>query len=144
MLATKFRFEQNCRPINPLRDIKPSKSERIDLTSPTLIEYSCRASTQPNGDLIDSLANTGMTYAAAGVDIDAGNSLVDRIKPICKATQRAGCVSNIGGFGGVFDPVAAGYTDPLLVSGTDGVGTKLDVAKQINTHSTIGIDLVAM
>ncbi|WFD02625.1 hypothetical protein MOBT1_001306 [Malassezia obtusa] len=86
----------------------------------------------------------GLTYAAAGVDIDAGNALVERIKPLAKSTQRTGCVGHLGGFGGVFDLAALQYRDPVLVSGTDGVGTKLRVALDTGKHDTIGIDLVAM
>lgn len=86
----------------------------------------------------------GLTYADAGVDIHAGNALVERIKPLAKSTQRAGCVGGIGGFGGVFDLHALGMRDPLLVSGTDGVGTKLRLALECQQHDTIGIDLVAM
>jgi len=85
-----------------------------------------------------------LSYAAAGVDIDAGNALVERIKPIAKSTTRAGVLGSIGGFGGLFDLKAAGYDDPILVSATDGVGTKLIIAQQVGYHETIGIDLVAM
>ncbi|KAJ1829698.1 Bifunctional purine biosynthetic protein ade1 [Coemansia sp. RSA 2599] len=87
---------------------------------------------------------SGLSYADAGVDIDAGNRLVDLIKPIVKATHRAGTDSDIGGFGGVFDLKATGYTDPVLVSATDGVGTKLKIAHEMKIHDTVGIDLVAM
>ena len=83
-------------------------------------------------------------YAKAGVDIDAGNRLVDRIKPLASATRRAGTDSQLGGFGGLFDLKAAGWHDPLLVAATDGVGTKLDLAVAMGKHDTIGIDLVAM
>lgn len=86
----------------------------------------------------------GLTYAAAGVDIDAGNALVERIKPHARSTQRMGCIGSLGGFGGVFDLRAVQFRDPLLVSGTDGVGTKLRVALDYHKHDTIGIDLVAM
>ncbi|KAJ3074125.1 hypothetical protein HDU98_012063 [Podochytrium sp. JEL0797] len=87
----------------------------------------------------------GATYAEAGVSIDAGNLLVEKIKSVVKSTRRAGADADIGGFGGVFDMKAAGYDhDTLLVSGTDGVGTKLKVAHLVNKHDTIGIDLVAM
>lgn len=86
----------------------------------------------------------GLTYAAAGVSVDAGNALVEAIKPVVKATRRPGADASIGGFGGSFDLAAVGYKDPILVSGTDGVGTKLKVALTYNKHSTVGIDLVAM
>ena len=86
----------------------------------------------------------GLTYSAAGVDIDAGNALVKRIKPFVKATARPGADAAIGGFGGLFDLKAAGYTDPLLVAANDGVGTKLKVAIDTGLHDTVGIDLVAM
>ena len=85
-----------------------------------------------------------VTYADAGVNIDAGNALVERIKPLAKATARSGLMGAIGGFGGLFDLKAAGYKDPILVSGTDGVGTKIKIAQALNRHATIGIDLVAM
>lgn len=85
-----------------------------------------------------------LTYAAAGVDIDAGDSLVEAIKPLAKSTARTGAGCDLGGFGGLFDLKAAGYADPLLVSGTDGVGTKLRVAQQSGIHGSVGIDLVAM
>lgn len=86
----------------------------------------------------------GLTYAEAGVDIDAGNRLVDLIKPMVRATARAGAGAEIGGFGGLFDLKAAGFTDPVLVAATDGVGTKVKIAIEANLHNSIGIDLVAM
>ena len=89
-------------------------------------------------------AGARLTYAQAGVDIDAGDALVENIKPMCKSTARSGADADLGGFGGLFDLKAAGYRDPLLVSGTDGVGTKLKVAILAGVHNTVGIDLVAM
>ena len=87
---------------------------------------------------------TEITYADAGVDIDAGNALVERIKPAAKRTNRPGTVSGLGGFGALFDLRAAGYNDPVLVAATDGVGTKLRIAIDTGNVDTIGIDLVAM
>ncbi|MEL7299989.1 MAG: phosphoribosylformylglycinamidine cyclo-ligase [Pseudomonadota bacterium] len=86
----------------------------------------------------------GLTYSAAGVDIDAGNALVDRIKPAAARTARAGVMAGLGGFGALFDLKAAGYVDPVLVAATDGVGTKLKIAIDTGQHATVGIDLVAM
>lgn len=85
-----------------------------------------------------------MTYAAAGVDIEAGDALVERIKPLARATSRAGVMGGIGGFGALFDLKAAGFRDPVLVSTTDGVGTKLRLAIDAGLHGTVGQDLVAM
>ncbi|MDN3644887.1 phosphoribosylformylglycinamidine cyclo-ligase [Pontixanthobacter aestiaquae] len=84
------------------------------------------------------------TYAKAGVSIDAGNALVKAIGPLVKVTARPGADSEIGGFGGFFDPKAAGYKDPLLVAANDGVGTKLKLAIDFDRHDSVGIDLVAM
>ncbi len=84
------------------------------------------------------------TYQQAGVDIAAGNALVQRIKPMIKTTHRPGVMGSLGGFGGLFDLSQVNCDNPVLVSGTDGVGTKLKLAQQMNDHSTIGIDLVAM
>ena len=86
----------------------------------------------------------GLTYSGAGVDIDAGAALVERIKPFAKATRRPGADGSLGGFGALFDLKAAGYDDALIVSTTDGVGTKLKVAIETGLHDTVGIDLVAM
>ena len=88
--------------------------------------------------------NSSYTYADAGVDIAAGNALVRAIAPLAKATARPGATSELGGFGGFFDPKAAGYTDPLLVAANDGVGTKLTLAIEHARHASVGIDLVAM
>ncbi|NXN89035.1 PUR2 protein, partial [Bombycilla garrulus] len=86
----------------------------------------------------------GLTYKNSGVDIEAGNTLVQKIKPFAAATSRSGCNAELGGFAGLFDLRAAGYKDPILVSGTDGVGTKLKIAQECQKHDTIGQDLVAM
>ena len=86
----------------------------------------------------------GITYAEAGVDIDAGNALVERIKPAAAATSRAGVASGLGGFGGLFDLKAAGFSDPVLVAATDGVGTKLRIAIDTGYVDQVGVDLVAM
>jgi phosphoribosylformylglycinamidine cyclo-ligase len=85
-----------------------------------------------------------MTYRDAGVDIDAGDALVDHIKPLAKATSRSGVMGGLGGFGALFDLKAAGFADPVLVSSTDGVGTKLRIAIDTGRHDGVGIDLVAM
>ena len=87
---------------------------------------------------------TGLPYAQAGVDIDAGNAMVERIKPLVRATRRPGADAEIGGFGGLFDLKAAGFTDPVLVAANDGVGTKVKIAIDSGIHDTVGIDLVAM
>ena len=86
----------------------------------------------------------GLTYAEAGVDIDAGAALVEKIKPLARATRRPGADASLGGFGALFDLKAAGYDDPLLVTTTDGVGTKLKIAIETGLPDTVGIDLVAM
>ena len=88
--------------------------------------------------------SNGLTYADAGVDIDAGNAMVDAIKPLVQATARPGADAIIGGFGGLFDLKAAGFKDPVLVAANDGVGTKVMIAIEAGRHETIGIDLVAM
>jgi phosphoribosylformylglycinamidine cyclo-ligase len=90
------------------------------------------------------IPNTPLTYADAGVSIDAGNALVRAIAPLARSTARPGALSELGGFGGVFDLKAAGYRDPLLVAANDGVGTKLKLAIELDRHDGVGIDLVAM
>ena len=90
------------------------------------------------------IGKNGMTYADAGVDIDAGNALVERIKPAAKRTDRAGVMAGLGGFGALFDLKAAGFVDPVLVAATDGVGTKLRIAIDTGLVDGVGIDLVAM
>src|SRR5690242_15963122 len=87
---------------------------------------------------------SGQAYKAAGVDIDAGAALVEAIKPLARSTARPGAEAGLGGFGALFDLRQAGYTDPVLVASTDGVGTKLKVAIAAGIHDTVGIDLVAM
>src|SRR3569623_3415340 len=86
----------------------------------------------------------GLTYAQAGEDIDAGEARGEAINPLAKATRRPGADASLGGFGALFDLKAAGYADPLLVTTTDGVGTKLKIAIESGRHDTVGIDLVAM
>ncbi|SOC86065.1 phosphoribosylformylglycinamidine cyclo-ligase [Ensifer adhaerens] len=86
----------------------------------------------------------GLTYSDAGVDIDAGNLMVEKIKPAVRSTRRPGADGEIGGFGGLFDLKAAGFKDPVLVAANDGVGTKLKIAIDADFHDTVGIDLVAM
>ena len=88
--------------------------------------------------------NATISYRDSGVDIDAGNALVEAIKPLVRATRRTGADADLGGFGGLFDLKAAGYRDPILVAANDGVGTKLKIAIDTGRHATIGIDLVAM
>ena len=91
-----------------------------------------------------TIGQKGLTYADAGVDIDAGNALVERIKPAARRTVRPGVMSGLGGFGALFDLKGAGYADPILVAATDGVGTKLRIAIDTGNVDTIGVDLVAM
>lgn len=93
---------------------------------------------------IDKNDKKAISYKDSGVDIDAGNEFVERIKPLAKSTKRAGADTDLGGFGGLFDLAKCNFKDPILVSATDGVGTKLKIAAQLNIHDTIGIDLVAM
>ncbi|MFL5150992.1 MAG: phosphoribosylformylglycinamidine cyclo-ligase, partial [Microvirga sp.] len=85
-----------------------------------------------------------LTYADAGVSIDAGNALVKAIGPLARSTARPGADAELGGFGGIFDLKAAGFSDPLLVAANDGVGTKLKLAIEVRKHDGVGIDLVAM
>ena len=93
---------------------------------------------------LNSSEKNGLTYAQAGVDIEAGDALVERIKPLAKSTNRAGSMGGLGGFGALFDLKAAGFTDPVLISSTDGVGTKLRLAIEAGIHGHVGVDLVAM
>ena len=107
---------------------------------------SCDEPTLSNlsGETTMTEPKSGLTYAQAGVDIDAGNALVEKIKPMVRSTRRPGADGEIGGFGGLFDLKAAGFNDPILVAANDGVGTKLKVAIEADLHDTVGIDLVAM
>ena len=89
-------------------------------------------------------SSNGVTYADSGVDIEAGNRLIEEIRPLASETKRSGSMGSLGGFGGLFDLKAAGFDDPVLVSGTDGVGTKLKLATELARHNSIGVDLVAM
>ena len=91
----------------------------------------------------DPSAKPGLSYREAGVDIDAGDQLVENIKPFAKRTMREGVLAGIGGFGALFE-IPKRYKQPVLVSGTDGVGTKLKLAFELGRHDTVGIDLVAM
>ncbi|ORY31837.1 purine nucleotide biosynthesis-related protein [Naematelia encephala] len=127
-------------------DLVYSGVAQIDFEGKTYrrdIAYRALSAEPKAASAADALSN-GLTYAAAGVSVDAGNALVDAIKPVVRATRRPGADSVIGGFGGAFDLAAAGFRDPVLVSGTDGVGTKLRVALSYGKHTTVGIDLVAM
>ncbi|MEQ8509984.1 MAG: phosphoribosylformylglycinamidine cyclo-ligase [Rhodospirillaceae bacterium] len=108
-----------------------------------LLTRRCEADISKSSQADDRQTN-GLTYKDAGVDIDAGNALVEAIKPLAKSTMRSGADSTLGGFGGLFDLKATGYKDPVLVAGNDGVGTKLLIAIDAGQHNTVGIDLVAM
>jgi phosphoribosylformylglycinamidine cyclo-ligase len=121
---------------------------RRTLAHPAIPPYEAPNSASPAGRINHLLGLVAFVdkarYAAAGVDIDAGNRMVELIKPFVRATARAGADAEIGGFGGLFDLKAAGFTDPILVAATDGVGTKVKIAIEAGRHDTIGIDLVAM
>ena len=129
--------EKPCIRARPIDDLQPSGLESLDSARPAglLQADSPMSSTTP--------ASTPISYKDAGVDIDAGDALVERIKPLAKKTLREGVMAGIGGFGALFE-VPKRYKEPVLVSGTDGVGTKLKLAFEWNMHDTVGIDLVAM
>lgn len=97
-----------------------------------------------NQDLVNNKSQCALTYEEAGVNIDAGNAMVEKIKPYIRSTKRTGADVEIGGFGGLFDLRATGFVDPILVAANDGVGTKLKIAIETGIHNTVGIDLVAM
>ena len=120
-----------------LKDVLANAYAAIDLIKFEGAQYRMDIAQQALDADVDADESGGMTYADAGVDITAGDALVARIKPVCKATKRTGCDAAIGGFGGVFDLKAAGFKDPILISGTDGVGTKLEVAKQVFVISVV-------
>ena len=103
----------------------------------------CAARPTRNAKLPNSQPPRPLTYRDAGVDIDAGDELVERIKPFAKRTLREGVLAGSGGFGAMFE-ISRNYREPVIVSGTDGVGTKLKLAFELKRHDTIGIDLVAM
>src|SRR5512134_1228524 len=99
---------------------------------------------EPHESMSKSHESVPITYRQAGVDIDAGNRLVEAIKPLVRSTRRPGADADLGGFGGLFDLKRAGFADPILVAANDGVGTKLKIAIESGRHETIGVDLVAM
>jgi phosphoribosylformylglycinamidine cyclo-ligase len=103
-----------------------------------------RLTTRAKAGIMRDNGKNGLTYAQAGVDIDAGNRLVELIKPLVRSTARRGADAEIGGFGGLFDLKRAGFADPILVAANDGAGTKVKIAIETGRHDTIGIDLVAM
>jgi len=122
------------------------KGKHIDATSLIGKVNNHYFSSCPNLGLCRALSSNleNMTYAQAGVSVDAGNALIETIKPFVRSTKRPGANAELGGFGGLFDLKATGYQDPVLVSGTDGVGTKLRLAVDTGIHDFVGIDLVAM
>jgi phosphoribosylformylglycinamidine cyclo-ligase len=112
--------------------------------SPTGADFAAGANLSVEETISAPNKTDGLTYRDAGVDIDAGEALVEAIKPLAKSTARPGGAAGLGGFGALFDPRQAGFKDPVLVATTDGVGTKLKIAIDANRHGTVGIDLVAM
>ena len=126
----------------------PQRAGDVHVNAPPALKWrppQARRATAPRPPVTQTPtpAPAGMTYRDAGVDIDAGNEVVERIKPLVRRTMRPEVLGGVGLFGGLFD-LAGRYREPVLVSGTDGVGTKLILAKQLNRHDTIGQDLVAM
>ena len=129
-LSTVFGFFSGTKHVILLRRLALHAKSRQDIRATQRIMMSER--------------KNGLTYAEAGVDIDAGNAMVEKIKPLVRSTRRPGADGEIGGFGGLFDLKAAGFSDPVLVAANDGVGTKLKIAIDAGIHDTVGIDLVAM
>lgn len=123
-------------PLSDTVDVPLANSASLTATN-LFQEHSMTVTNKPTGQ-------NGLTYAQAGVDIDAGNLMVEKIKPLVRSTRRPGADGEIGGFGGLFDLKAAGFKDPVLIAANDGVGTKLKIAIEANQHDTVGIDLVAM
>jgi formyltetrahydrofolate-dependent phosphoribosylglycinamide formyltransferase len=145
-LINSIRLFLDDAEVNLLRAIRRADGQWAHVSS--LLPRSRLPAKDEHGAVIPPIekpsSTSRLTYAQAGVDIDAGDQLVENIKPLCKSTARIGADADLGGFGGLFDLKAAGYRDPLLVSGTDGVGTKLKVAILSGVHNTVGVDLVAM
>ncbi|SBV99569.1 phosphoribosylaminoimidazole synthetase [uncultured Alphaproteobacteria bacterium] len=119
--------------------VQPRRREKSATRDTTLTKGAAISSFPENGR-----GDAGLSYRDAGVDIDAGDALVEAIKPLARSTMRPGADTELGGFGALFDLRAAGFTDPILVSSTDGVGTKLKIAIETGIHDHVGIDLVAM
>ena len=146
-------FAHAAVPVSPqaaMQKIIPCKNRRMD-KGPWILENKVlygepTRHKQHNHDSLAPMSNSNQprTYKDSGVDIDAGNDLVKAIGPMAKSTSRPGSNPDLGGFGGIFDLKAAGYSDPLLVAANDGVGTKLKIAIETGKHDTVGIDLVAM
>ena len=124
--------------------LPPSDNSMTPAVAGTTAPDSATLKAAPEGAIVKAAPEGAMTYREAGVDIAAGDALVERIKPLARATDRVGTMGGLGGFGALFDLKAAGFRDPVLVSTTDGVGTKLKIAIDAGLHETVGIDLVAM
>jgi phosphoribosylformylglycinamidine cyclo-ligase len=142
--AATRKVPERCRPLSTDFALLPARETRHSVAMP---DTSCEEPGRKVGATQRkqmSERRNGLTYAEAGVDIDAGNAMVEKIKPLVRSTRRPGANGEIGGFGGLFDLKAAGFSDPVLVAANDGVGTKLKIAIDAGIHDTVGIDLVAM